>query len=234
MSSTARRGAAKTLFLASTNPGKLREFREAAEARGIALARIPGIERFPACVEDGETFEANARKKALHYAALARGLVFADDSGLSVDALGGAPGLYSARYAGPRATDEENNAKLLAELRPLSVAADLSSWGRRVSNNKDRRPRYNKPAATAAFPAHYTCVIALASPGQRIVTTEGRVDGLIVESPRGEGGFGYDPYFFYPPFQKTFAEISASEKFEVSHRGIAFRRLLDLLPDFTC
>lgn len=198
-------GAAEALFLASTNPGKLREFREAAEARGIAVASVPGIERFPVCVEDGATFEANARKKALHYAALAQALVFADDSGLSVDALGGGPGVHSARYAGPRATDEENNAKMIAELRRIPAAA---------------------------FPAHYTCVIALAVPGKCVLTTEGHADGVIVESPRGQGGFGYDPYFFYPPFQKTFAEISASEKFEVSHRGIAFRRLLDLLRVF--
>src|SRR5579885_2286876 len=105
------------LYLASTNPGKLREFREAALAYGVRVEAVPGIECLPPCVEDGETFSANARKKALHYAARASGLVFADDSGICVDALGGAPGVYSARYAGPGATDEMNNQKLIAELR---------------------------------------------------------------------------------------------------------------------
>ena len=105
-----------TVFLASTNPGKLREFRHAAEARGIEVELVPGIENLPACIEDGNTFEANARKKALHYSQWTDGMVFADDSGLSVDALGSGPGVYSARYAGPDADDEANNRKLLHEL----------------------------------------------------------------------------------------------------------------------
>lgn len=203
------------LYLASSNQGKLREFSQAASGSGITVEQVPGIESFPVCVEDGTTFEANARKKALHYSPLAQGLVFADDSGLSVDALGGAPGVYSARYSGPAATDESNNQKLIRELRQIADSQSLAGARLDVPFGK--------------FPAHYVCVIALAEEGNCTAITEGRVGGVIIESPLGEGGFGYDPYFFYPPFQKTFAEISAEEKFAVSHRGIAFRKLVDYL-----
>lgn len=107
------------LYLASRNPGKLREFRQAALARGIAVESVPGIESLPVCLEDGRTFEENARKKALHYSAYISGPVFADDSGLCVDLLGGAPGVSSARFAGTNSTDKENNRKLIEELRQL-------------------------------------------------------------------------------------------------------------------
>ncbi len=194
-----------TLYLASGNPGKVREFRLAAAARGITVDSVPNFSELPPCVEDGETFEENARKKALHYSRCTDGLVFSDDSGLCVDALGGAPGVHSARFSGPSATDADNNAKLLRELER--------------AGGRDRS-------------AHYVCIIALARQGKLLGTFEGRADGLILQAPRGEGGFGYDPYFFYPPFNKTFAEITAEEKFAVSHRGAAFRLLLDSLPDF--
>lgn len=200
-----------TLYLASSNPGKLREFRQAASGLHLAVEQVPGIGGFPACVEDGATFEANARKKALHYAALANALVFADDSGLCVDALGGAPGVYSARFSGSEATDEANNQKLLRELGHIAGGTAVAQPG---------APEWNSPA-------HYVCVIALAEPGNCLTVAEGRVDGAIISSPRGDGGFGYDPYFFYPPFAKTFAEISSDAKFAVSHRGIAFRKLLE-------
>ncbi len=189
-------------YLASANPGKLREFRGAARARGVRVEPLPRFSELPACVEDGQTFEENARKKALHYSQHADGLVFADDSGISIDALGGAPGVYSARFADPGASDAENNAKLLAELRGFPVA--------------DRR-------------AHYVCVIALAERGRLLAVVEGRADGTILEAPRGKGGFGYDPLFFYPPLDKTFAELTPEEKFSVSHRGEAFRKVLDFL-----
>jgi XTP/dITP diphosphohydrolase len=190
--------------LASGNPGKVREFRLAAGARGITVDSVPGFSELPACVEDGETFEQNARKKALHYSRYTDGLVFSDDSGLCVDALGGAPGVHSARFSGPQATDTANNAKLLRELERAGA--------------RDRS-------------AHYVCIVALARQGKLLRTFEGRADGLILQAPRGEGGFGYDPYFFYPPFNKTFAEITAEEKFSASHRGAAFRLLLDWLPN---
>ena len=191
-----------TVFLASTNPGKLREFRHAAEARGIEVELVPGIENLPACIEDGNTFEANARKKALHYSQWTDGMVFADDSGLSVDALGSGPGVYSARYAGPDADDEANNRKLHHELAAIPPS--------------DRT-------------AHYDCVIVLAQRGEVLTVVEGKAEGVIQDEPKGTGGFGYDPYFFYPPLNRTFAELSLEDKFEVSHRGEAFRKLLDYL-----
>lgn len=197
------------LYLASSNPGKLREFRGAALAFGIEVESVPGIEQLPPCVEDGDTFEANARKKALYYSAYVDGLVFADDSGICVDALASAPGVYSARYSGPDATDESNNQKLLAELHCLE--------------------KLGNPSVGCGRAAHYVCVIALARRNQILVIVEDRADGLIIDTPRGAGGFGYDPYFLFPPLGRTFAEITPEAKFQVSHRGKAFFRLLEHL-----
>jgi len=191
-----------TVYLASSNRGKLREFRHAAGGSGIEVELLPGIENLPVCLEDGNTFEENACKKALYYAKWTEGMIFADDSGISVDALGSAPGVYSARYAGPEADDEANNYKLLREVASIPPS--------------DRT-------------AHYVCVIALARRGTILTVVEGRVTGLIVAEPKGTGGFGYDPYFYYPPLNRTFAELSIEEKFEVSHRGEAFRKLLEYL-----
>jgi XTP/dITP diphosphohydrolase len=192
------------LHLASTNPGKLREFRQAGDSCGIWVEPVPDVQNLPPCVEDGATFEENARKKAVYYSAHVEGPVFADDSGLCVDALDGAPGVHSARYAGPAADDAANNHKLLRELLPF-------------------------PAPQRA--AHYVCVIALAERNRILAVTEGRADGVVLEAPRGSGGFGYDPLFFYPPLGKSFAELSPEEKFPVSHRGEAFRKLLDWLSE---
>ena len=197
------------LFLASSNPGKLREFSAAALARGIRVEPLPGFKSFPTCIEDGNSFEENARKKALHYSAFVSGAVFADDSGICVDALGGAPGIFSARFAGPDATDAENNRKLIEELRRIESVHDAESRPNRA--------------------AHYVCVVALAQSGRILGVTEGRADGVILDEPRGTEGFGYDPYFYYAPFRKTFAELNPDEKFAVSHRGKAFRQLLDLI-----
>ena len=205
-----------TLFLASANPGKLREFREAASACGISVEAVPDIQTLPPCVEDGASFEENARKKALHYSVLIADRVFADDSGISVDALGGLPGVYSARFAGRDANDKTNNQKLLEELRRLEEAANIRSV----------QPQERAPISRAA---HYVCVIALAEQGRTLTVVQGRADGLIIDKPRGRGGFGYDPLFLYPPLGKTFAELSPEDKFAVSHRGAAFRKLLDYL-----
>jgi XTP/dITP diphosphohydrolase len=204
------------LYLASANPGKIREFYEAAVARGITVEPVPGFADLPPCVEDGATFEENARKKAPHYSAYVEGLVFADDSGICVDALDGAPGVYSARFAGPDADDEANNRKLLAELQRAELTASGTS---------------SQSPATMNRSAHYVCVIALAERGKIVTVVEGRADGVIIDEARGSGGFGYDPYFFYPPLKRAFAELTLEEKFAVSHRGEAFRKLLDSLAE---
>jgi XTP/dITP diphosphohydrolase len=216
------------LYLASCNPGKLREFRAAASARGIHVESLPRIESLPACIEDGRTFEENARKKALHYSAYVSSPVFADDSGICVDLLGGAPGVSSARFSGTNATDDENNRKLLEELRRVETAAPRSGPASLAAlDERGVAPSVDKQAHPRA--AHYVCVIALAQ-GRRILwVTEGTADGVILDEPRGTGGFGYDPYFFYAPLGKTFAELKPEEKFAVSHRGEAFRKLLDFL-----
>lgn len=201
------------LLLASSNAGKLREFADAASKRGLSVKPLPEIDTLPACVEDGRTFEENARKKALHYCAYASGPVFADDSGICVDALGGMPGVLSARFSGPHATDDENNDRLLQELRRVEATVPSA---KNLTRNRA---------------AHYVCVIALAQGGRILHVSEGRAEGIIIDEPRGTEGFGYDPYFFYPPLGRTFAELKAEEKFVVSHRGEAFRRLLDLLSE---
>lgn len=192
----------RLLYLASTNKGKLREFASAALDFGIDVQPLPEMNQIVPCVEDGASFEENARKKALHYSALADEMVFADDSGISVDALGGAPGIHSARFAGAQANDKENNRKLLQELARI-------------------------PGAERS--ARYICVIALAQRQKILAVVEGRAEGVIVDEPRGTNGFGYDPYFYYPPFKKTFAELTPGKKFSVSHRGEAFRKLLAFL-----
>jgi len=197
------------LYVASSNPGKLREFSAAALTRGIRVEPLPGFKNLPVCIEDGNSFEENARKKALNYSAYVSGEVFADDSGICVDALGGAPGIFSARFAGPDATDDDNNRKLIEELRRLENVQGAKSGATRA--------------------AHYVCVIALARAGRVLRVTEGRANGVILDEPRGTGGFGYDPYFFYAPLGRTFAELDPEEKHAVSHRGEAFRKLLDVM-----
>ncbi len=189
-----------TLYCATTNPGKLREFRLAAPGR-VEIMSLPGVGAIPPIHESGITFEANAVAKALHYSTHAPGPLFADDSGLEVKALGGAPGVLSARFAGGQATDEANNRRLLEELRG---ATDRTAW--------------------------FVCVIALAEKGRLLRTFRGAVEGRILEAPRGQNGFGYDPLFFYPPFGCTFAEVEAERKFAVSHRGQALRAMVEWLP----
>ena len=193
------------LFLASSNAGKLAEYRVLAEnvssSLSIELALLPGFDGLPAFEETAPTFAENAMGKALHCSRLREGLVFADDSGLVVPELGGAPGVRSARYAGEGASSEECNRKLLGELR---------------GKNGPERGGY------------FVCAIALAKRGRARAIVTARVDGEILEAPRGSGGFGYDPLFFFAPLGKAFAELSREEKNEHSHRGKAFRRLLSL------
>jgi XTP/dITP diphosphohydrolase len=197
------------LFLASSNPGKLGEYRALAQTSApgatniveacVGIELLPGFDSLPPFEEDAPTFAENALGKVLHSSRLAEGLVFADDSGLVVPALGGAPGVHSARYAGPNATDAERVAKLLGELR-------------------------RKAGAERA--AYFVCAIALAEKGRAIAIVTARVDGEILESPQGVGGFGYDPVFYFPALKKTFAELLSEEKNLYSHRGKAFRKLL--------
>ena len=194
------------LFLASSNAGKLAEYRELARASApsvvIDLALLPDFDGLPAFEENAPTFAENATGKALHYSRHGDGLVFADDSGLVVPALGGAPGVQSARYAGPQATNSQRIEKLLSEMR-------------------------DKTGSERA--AYFVCAIALAERGRAMAIVTDRVDGEILEAPRGSGGFGYDPVFYFPALEKTFAELPAEEKNQRSHRGKAFRRLLAAL-----
>ena len=195
------------LFLASSNPGKLKEYRvlteTASSSVSVELALVPEFASLPAFEENAPTFAENAAGKALHYSRLHDGLVFADDSGLVVPALEGAPGVHSARYAGVDATNSQRIEKLLREM--------LTKIG------KDRA-------------AHFVCAIALARKGRALAIVTDRVDGEILDSPRGAGGFGYDPVFYFPSLGKAFAELSGEEKNLHSHRGRAFRRLLEVLP----
>jgi XTP/dITP diphosphohydrolase len=194
------------LFLASSNPGKLREFRTLAETVDVSvrvgIELLPNFNSLPSFEENEPTFAENALGKALHYSQLHDGLVFADDSGLVVPALGGEPGVHSARYAGPNATSAQRIAKLLTELAQV------------------RGPERG---------AHFVCAIAIADRGKALGIVTSRVDGEILQTTRGEGGFGYDPVFYFPPLKKTFAELSAEEKNLHSHRGKAFLRLLAAL-----
>ena len=187
------------LWCATGNPGKLREFRLAAGRHtDFQIELLPDFARIAPCVEDGRTFEENAILKARYYARHVDGLLFADDSGLEVDALGGAPGVYSARFAGAQATDDANNRLLLEKLGGLKIRT-----------------------------ARFVCVIALARGEEVVGLFHGSVEGEIATEPRGAGGFGYDPLFYYPPFGCTFGEATADQKFAVSHRGQALRALLD-------
>lgn len=194
------------LLLASSNPGKLDEFRAlAATAPGplpLDLQLLPNFPALPPFDESAPTFAENAAGKALHYSRFAALPVLADDSGLVVDALGGEPGVYSARYAGPHASSADCIAKLLAQMQPGRAS--------------DRRARF-------------VCVLALARRGRTIAVFSGAVEGEILPAPRGTGGFGYDPVFFFGPAGKSFAELSAADKNLVSHRAKAFRSLAEFL-----
>ena len=194
------------LYLASSNPGKLAEFRALAAAAAppvpVELALLPDVESLPAFEESAPTFAENAAGKALHYSRLQEGLVFADDSGLVVPALSGAPGVHSARYAGADATNSQRIEKLLGELRGKT--------------GEERS-------------AHFVCAIALAKRGRAVAIVTDRADGQVLEAPRGSGGFGYDPVFYFPAAKKTFAELTAQEKNRHSHRGKTFRKLLAAL-----
>lgn len=200
----------KRVLVATSNPGKVRDLIGAAAAHNVRIEMLPGLASLPGVVEDGATFEANARKKAEYYSKHAEGeVVIADDSGLEVDALKGAPGVRSARYAADEhgapeesgnSDDEANNARLLRELHEVP---DEFRTGR------------------------FVCVIAAARNGHTLATFHGKAEGMILRAARGSNGFGYDPLFFFPEIGKTFAELTAEEKAGYSHRGAAFRAFLE-------
>ncbi|HHI68499.1 MAG TPA: RdgB/HAM1 family non-canonical purine NTP pyrophosphatase [Planctomycetes bacterium] len=183
------------ILAATRNQGKMKELTRALSGLALRLRSLSEFPQVPTLEEEGRTFAENARSKALQ-AARATGLpALADDSGLVVPALGGAPGVRSARFAGPQASDEENIRLLLERMKG---AGDRGAW--------------------------FQCALCLADPGGRILWEgEGRCGGIILEEPRGRGGFGYDPVFFYPPGRVTFAEMDPEEKERVSHRGEAVR-----------
>ena len=198
------------IYFASSNPGKLAEFRALAESDAagnsssttFSVEMMPGFESLTPFEENAPTFGENALGKALYYSQLTDAIVFADDSGLVVPALGGAPGVHSARYAGPDASSADRINKLLQEL---------------ASKGREERAAY------------FCCVIAVVRQGLPIAVISNRADGEILETPRGTEGFGYDPIFYLPELDKTFAELMPPEKNLYSHRGRAFRCVLSFL-----
>jgi XTP/dITP diphosphohydrolase len=184
------------VYCATSNPGKLREFQLAAPDFDVR----PLPHGIPPPEETGATFEENAIDKALYYSLFTDGPLFADDSGIEVDALEGAPGVYSARFAGEGAGDEANNALLLKR---LAGAADRT--------------------------ARFVCAIALAERGRLTATFRGAVEGRIADAPRGTNGFGYDPLFYYEPFGCTFGEAPLAQKMQVSHRAKALQKMFAYL-----
>jgi XTP/dITP diphosphohydrolase len=198
------------VYACTSNRGKLDEIQEAARLFfpcRIEIEPLPALEQIAAPEETGSDFEENAHLKAIYYSRFSSGLVLADDSGLEVDSLNGAPGIYSARYAGEHSTDAANNALLLHNLHGIDI----------------RRGRF-------------VCAIALAHAGQIVHVATGTVEGVILQAETGSGGFGYDPLFFYPPLGRSFAELTREEKLRVSHRGRALREMLTWLsdPDVSC
>ncbi len=185
------------LVLATRNQGKTEEIRALLRDSGVTIRNLDDFGPLPDVVEDGTTFDENAYKKSSFYARILGFPAMADDSGLVVAALDGAPGVLSARYGGPKATDQDRCDKLLAEMK-------------------------GKTDRAAAF----KCVLSIAVPAGAALTYEGRCEGLITQAPAGENGFGYDPVFYYPPLEKTFAQLSPAEKNRVSHRGQALAEVV--------
>ena len=186
------------IVLATTNKGKTREINELLKGFPVEIKNLDDFGQIPEVIEDGTTFDDNAYKKASFTARVLGYPAMADDSGLCVEALDGAPGVWSARYAGENATDADNVNKMLDDLK-----------------DKDNR--------NAAF----KCVISIAVPTGAALTYEGECQGIISKKPVGDNGFGYDPLFFYPEFNKTFAQLTVQEKGRVSHRGKALKEIAD-------
>ena len=201
------------LFAATTSQGKLRDFRTAAQAHGFDLDPLPALATIPTPEEDGATFAANATLKAVYYSRFAPGvLVLADDSGLEVDALNGAPGVRSARFAADSglvdSPDANDNTDVWNNMLLLQRLAEVP---------EDQRT------------ARYRCVLVAARDGEALHKAEGAVEGIILDAPRGTGGFGYDPLFYLPALECSMAEIDLGTKLSLSHRGHAIAALLPML-----
>jgi len=201
------------LYAATTSQGKLRDFRTAAAAHSLNIEPLPGLKEIPAPEEDGATFAANATLKAVYYSRFVPGeLVVADDSGLEVDALDGAPGVRSARFAADSGLTDSPDAN-----------DNTDVW-----NNMVLLQRL-AGVPTARRTARYRCVLVAARDGVALHTAEGSVEGVILEAPQGTGGFGYDPLFYLPALNRTMAELDLETKHTLSHRGRALAALLRLL-----
>src|SRR5580658_7692449 len=202
------------LYAATTSQGKLRDFRAAGHTHSLEIEPLPNLEEIAPPDENGETFEENAVLKAIFYSRFAHSaVILADDSGLEVDAIGGAPGVRSARFAADSGLTDSPDAN-----------DNTDVWNNIVLLQKlDGVP-------TSRRTARYRCVLAAARDGEVIFTSEGTVEGLILEAPHGTGGFGYDSLFYLPDLDQTMADLDINVKFAISHRGLAFA---DLLPRLT-
>ncbi|AKL85888.1 YsnA [Bacillus atrophaeus UCMB-5137] len=192
----------KEAIIATHNPGKVKEFKDILAPKGYDVKSLADIGFLEEIEETGHTFEENAVLKAEAVAKAVNKMVIADDSGLSVDNLGGSPGVYSARYAGEQKDDTENINKVLKELKGIE---------------KEQRT------------ARFRCALAVSIPGEETKTVEGHVEGYIAEEPKGENGFGYDPIFIVKDKDKTMAELTSDEKNKISHRANALKKLSQLL-----
>jgi len=190
------------LIVATNNAGKAREIKAMTEGFEVLSLKDAGI--VADVVEDGTTFLENAAKKATEISAMVDGLVLADDSGMCVDGLGGAPGVYSARFS-EEGTDAANNAKLIAAIKDM--------------DEEQRRGRF-------------VCAMVVAEGGEVIFSCEGKVEGVIIPEQRGDGGFGYDPMFYVKEYDKTFGELSADEKNLISHRANALKQVAEFLDGY--
>ncbi|CAN7326913.1 XTP/dITP diphosphatase [Paenibacillus sp. LjRoot153] len=207
------------VVIATRNEGKVKEFAKLFGAKGYKVRSLADYSDLPEIVESGKTFAENARIKAQIISAHLHVPVLADDSGLCVTALGGDPGVYSARYAGEDATDADNNARLLQALHELEDRIELSAG--------DGHP-------TLLSEASFVCALTLIDPvANEVIEAEDVCQGFIIHEERGEGGFGYDPLFYIPSLGRTMAELTVEEKNEMSHRAKALRMFLDQLPDQT-
>lgn len=216
----------RRFVLATTNPGKIREIRSILEGVPVELVGLEALAPVPSPEETGRTFAENARLKALYYAQATGLPAIAEDSGLEVDALGGIPGVQSARFCGESATYPERFAALYRMLDEAGRVREQDVERVRAQDvGRVRGQDSGGPAATTASPARFVCHVAVANHDAILFEARGTVEGHIAPEPRGDHGFGYDPIFFHPPSGRTLAEVSDERKREVSHRGEAFRQL---------